>query len=331
MKKILLTGASGFIGGYLAEEAVLRNYELYACVRKTSNPQYLLDPRISFIELDLLDVPDMEKKIAEAPVFDYVIHNAGLTKGLKKENYFESNYLATRNLIDVLIRLKKVPEKFIYMSSLAAYGPGIPSQPHPVKSSDTPGPLTHYGKSKLEAERYLESLKGFPYIIIRPTVVYGPREKDLLTVFKLINLHLEVFVGFKRQAFTFVYVRDLVKAVFQLMEANVVNKGYFISDGHVYGRKMLGGLIKKHLDKKTLRIYLPLVVVKFLSGIVEASKYFSHKQPALNLDKVNELAALNWRCDNQPLVEDIQFIPEYNLDQGIKETISWYRQAKWLK
>src|ERR1035437_5969967 len=124
MKKILITGSSGFIGSFLVEEALKKNYEVYAGIRKTSSIEYLSDPRIKFIELDFSDINSLNKKIAEAPYFDFVIHNAGLTKAFKKQDYFISNYQYTRNIIDVLISQKRTPEKFIYMSSLAAYGPG---------------------------------------------------------------------------------------------------------------------------------------------------------------------------------------------------------------
>lgn len=331
MKKILLTGASGFIGSFLVEEALKRNYEVYAGIRKTSNTEYLSDPRIKLIELNFSDIPSLKKKIAEAPRFDFIIHNAGLTKAFKKKDYFISNYQYTRNLIDVLISEKRVPEKFIYMSSLAAYGPGHPLQLSPVRTTDTPKPVTSYGKSKLESENYLFSLPDFPHIIIRPTAVYGPREKDLFTLIKLINKNIEFFVGFKKQHLSFVYVKDLVKAVFQVMESDVINKGYFVSDGNVYDAQTLGNIIKEQLGKKTIRIKIPNELVRLIALITEASKYISRKQPVLNLEKVNELECVNWKCDIQPLIDDLNFKPEYDLSRGVRETIEWYKQANWLK
>ncbi|MES2397271.1 MAG: NAD(P)-dependent oxidoreductase, partial [Bacteroidota bacterium] len=265
MKKILITGSNGFIGSFLVEEALKRNYEVYAGIRKTSNTEYLTDPRIKFIELDFSNPNFLELQVSKLPSFDFVIHNAGTTKAFKKKDYFISNYQYTKNIVDVLISQKKVNKKFIYMSSLAAYGPGDPLQLNSVSSTDTPKPVTSYGKSKLESEKYLISLTEFPHIIIRPTVVYGPREKDLFTIFKLINNNLELFVGFKNQQLTFIYVKDLVKAVFQTMESNVINKGYFVSDGNVYDAQSLGDIIKKQLGKKTVRIYVPKHLVRVIA------------------------------------------------------------------
>ena len=330
MKKILITGANGFIGSFLVEEALKKKYEVYAGIRKTSNTEYLTDPRIRFVELNYSDTGQLKKQVAELPCFDFVIHNAGTTKAFNKVDYFTSNYLYTKNIIDVLINQKKVSRKFIYMSSLAAYGPGDPSQLHSITATDNPKPVTSYGKSKLESEKYLSSLTEFPHIIIRPTVVYGPREKDLFSVFKLINNNLELFVGFQNQKLTFVYVKDLVKAVFETMESDVVNMGYFVSDGNVYDAESLGNIIKEKLGKKTIRIYFPKKLVRVIAFISESTKYFTHKQPVLNYDKVNELECVNWKCDTQPLIDTFKFKADYNLEKGIFETIEWYKKSKWL-
>ena len=330
MKKILITGANGFIGSFLVEEALKKNYEVYAGIRKTSNLEYITDPRIKFVELDFSNTNFLDFQVSKLPCFDFVIHNAGTTKALKKRDYFTSNYLYTKNIVDALINQKKVNKKFIYMSSLAAYGPGDSLQLKTVSSSDTPKPVTSYGKSKLESEKYLSSLTSFPHIIIRPTVVYGPREKDLFTIFKLINNDVELFVGFKSQQLTFIYVKDLVKAVFQTMESNVVNKGYFVSDGNVYDGQSLGNIIKKQLGKKTIRIYVPKKLVRVIAMFVEASKYLTRKQPVLNFDKVNELECVNWKCDTKPLIDEFNFKSDYNLSQGVFETIEWYKKSKWL-
>ncbi|MDP1727855.1 MAG: NAD(P)-dependent oxidoreductase [Bacteroidota bacterium] len=331
MKKILITGASGFIGSFLVEEALKRDYEVYAGIRKSSSTKYLSDSRIKLTELDFSNPDLLNQKISELPQFDYIIHNAGLTRAPKKADYFTSNYQYTKNIIDALISQKKVPEKFIYMSSLAAYGPGDPELLNPVQVSDTPRPLTAYGRSKLESEKYLNTLPNFPHIIIRPTAVYGPREKDLFTVFKMINNNIELFVGFKKQHLTFIYVKDLVKAVFQSMESGIINRGYFVSDGNVYDGKILGNIIKKQLGKRTLRISFPIGLVRLIAIISESTKYISGKQALLNYDKINELECTNWQCDIQPLIDELNFKPEYNLNEGIQETITWYKQTKWLK
>lgn len=330
MKKLLITGASGFIGGFLVEEALRKNYEVFAAIRKKSNTEHLKDSRIKFIGLDLSDIDLLNRQLFEAPYFDYVIHNAGITKAIKKEVYFETNYTNTRNLIDVLLCLRKVPEKFIYISSLAAYGPGDEKLLSVIKSSDVPKPITSYGESKLLSEKYLMSLSDFPFLIMRPTAVYGPREKDLFTLFKMINKNIELFIGYKEQHLTFIFVRDLVKVIFLAMESNQMNKGYFVSDGNVYDAKEFGKAIKEELGKKTIKLKVPLSIVKLIARFSESSKYITGKQPVLNSEKINELKAVNWKCDIQPLKDDFNFMPDYTLRDGINETLKWYKQENWL-
>ncbi len=331
MKKILITGASGFIGSFLVEAALEKKFEVYACVRKSSNRIYLGDARIKFIELDFSDDYSLAKKIAEAPFFDFVIHNAGITKAINKNQYYISNFEYSKKLIDVLIYQNKIPEKFIYISSLAAYGPGNAITLNSIKLTDKPIPITSYGRSKLETEKYLIQLANFPYIIIRPTAVYGPRDKDLLTVFKLINNNIELNVGSKKQHLTFIYVRDLVVALFNALESDIVNKGYFVSDGNVYDSKILGSIIKEQLGKKTFKIDVPFFLAKLIAMVVESTKYITKKQTVLNFEKLNELKSVNWKCDNEPTITDLNFIPNYDLSRGVFETINWYKQNNWLK
>ncbi len=330
MKKVLITGASGFIGSFLVEEALNRNQEVYAGIRSTSSKEYLTDSRIKFIELDFSDIDSLKNTLSKYSAFDYIIHNAGTTKAYKKEDYLIGNFNYTRNFIEALISVNKVPAKFVYISSLAAYGPGDATILNTVKSTDTPQPVTAYGKSKLESERYLFSLPQFPFIIIRPTAVYGPREKDLLTMFKMINKHVELFVGFKKQHLTFVYVKDLVKAILLAAESDITHKGYFVSDGNCYDSAMFGDAIKRELNKKTIRIKLPVFFVRMIATIAESTKYITGKQSVLNIEKINELAAVNWKCDMQTTIDDLKYAPEYDLNKGIRETIEGYKKAKWL-
>lgn len=329
-KKILITGASGFIGSFLVEEALARNYDVYAGIRETSSSNYLKDKNIKFLILEFSDEAALQKKLETAPRFDYIIHNAGLTKANKKEDYFTVNYQYTKNFIQALIKSGRLPGKFIFISSLAAYGPGNAIDLTPVKSSDTPMPVTSYGRSKLEAEKFIYSLTNFPNLIFRPTAVYGPREKNLLILFKLINKNLELRIGSKKQHFTFIHVKDLVTAVFQGMESNSVNKSYFVTDGNVYDEKTFGYTIKRHLEKKTISLSIPTSLIRSIAATLEFVYGIAGKTPTLNLEKINELESINWQCDVKPLQDDLNFKAKYDLHSGVKDTIDWLKQEKWI-
>jgi nucleoside-diphosphate-sugar epimerase len=334
MKNVLITGSSGFIGSFLVEEGLKRNYRVYAGIRKSSSKEYLKDPGINFIEFDFCETGRIRETLRELKArdirFDYIIHNAGLTKARKKEAYFNVNFLNTKNFIEALVAEDMVPVKFVFISSLAAYGPGDPVTMKPVMLSDSPMPIELYGKSKLEAENYITSLPGFPWLIMRPTGVYGPREKDYYVFFKTMNNRLETYIGSAKQILTFIYVKDLVRVIFDAIESPFVQKAYFVADGKEYSTETFAAITKKHLGKTTFRITVPSGIVKQIAFSLEKICGIWGSIPTLNTDKYKVLSSTNWRCETGPLEKDLGFHAEYDLDKGVRETIDWYRQNGWL-
>jgi UDP-glucose 4-epimerase len=333
-KDILITGASGFIGSFLVEEGLKRGHTVYAGVRKSSSRGYLTDPRIRFVEFDFSSEEKVISTLADCRAkgirFDYIIHNAGVTKAQKKEDFLNVNYGNTRNFVEALRHEKMFPDKFIFISSLAAFGPGNPKTMEPVRLCDEPRPIELYGKSKLEAEKYFLGLSDFPWLIFRPTGVYGPREKDYYVFFQTISRGLEPYIGYKKQILTFIYVRDLVRLIFDALPSPVVRKAYFVSDGKEYESTLFSDITKKALGKKTIRFTVPLPLVKAIAIAGEQIAGLWGAIPTLNTDKYNVLSSTNWRCEHQPLKTDFNFEAEYDLEKGVKETLSWYKQEGWL-
>ncbi len=334
MENVLITGASGFIGSFLVEEGLKRDYPVYAGIRRTSSREYLKDTRIHFLEMDFSSVDKiaviLEACKIQGITFQYIIHNAGITKARIKEDYFRVNAQNTQNFIQALAQAGMVPEKFIYMSSLAAYGPGDPATMRPVMLSDTPNPIELYGKSKLQAEKYIRSLDSFPWLIMRPTGVYGPREKDYYVFFKTMSRGLEPRIGSRQQILTFIYIKDLVRLIFDALKSPIVRRSYFISDGKEYDTKTFAAITKKILQKRTLKITVPSGIVKQLAFGLEKLFGLWGTMPTLNTDKYNVLNSSNWRCETEPLLRDFGFIAGYDLENGIRETIDWYKTEHWL-
>ncbi len=330
-QKVLITGASGFVGGFLVDEALNRGMDVYAAVRKTSNRQYLTDSRINFINLDFENVEKLSEQLVKHN-FDYFIHNAGVTKTPSKEVYFKVNAEYLNNIIKA-VKLSNVSlKKLTFISSLAAYGPAEYTENGIVEESSTPHPVTNYGRSKLKAEEYLKGQEDIPYVIIRPTAVYGPREKDLFTVYQLLNSHLDLSIGLEDQNLTFIYVKDLVRVILDSTLAHKKNVAYFATDLAVHTSTSYNKAIKKALgDKLALKIKLPITVVKVLGYASEKIGGLFGNYPALNVEKVNELEANSWICDTAPLEKDLNYKPQYNLEKGLKESIAWYKEHNWLK
>ena len=332
INKILITGASGFIGSFIVEEALNRGMEVWAAVRKTTSRKYLQDKRINFIELDFGSKEQMCAQLG-AHQFDYVVHAAGVTKCLDIADFRRMNTEGTKNLVDALIALQMPLKRFVFLSSLSVFGAIHEEQPYQdICEADTPNPNTAYGKSKLDAERYLDSIgNDFPYIILRPTGVYGPREKDYFLMAESIKKHIDFAVGFKRQDITFVYVLDVVQAVFLALDRGMSGRKYFLSDGDVYNSTEFSDLLKKEMGVKwMLRITAPVWVLRIVAAIGERVSHITKKPTALNNDKYNILKQRNWRCDIEPAMDELGYHPHYKLSEGVKQAVKWYKDNKWL-
>ena len=338
--KILITGASGFIGSFIVEEALKRGFETWAAMRRSSSKQFLKDERIHFIELNLSDRQTLEQQLADHE-FDYVVHAAGVTKCLDTRDFYRINTEGTKNLVQALINLKMPIKRFVYISSLSIFGAIREQQPYKeIRESDTPQPNTAYGKSKLEAEQWLDSLPSslegdegslFPYVILRPTGVYGPRERDYFLMAKSIKQHSDFAVGFKRQDITFVYVQDVVQAVFLACEKGQTGRKYFLSDGKVYQSSTFSDLIRRELGNPWwIRITAPVWVLRVVTFFGDKIGHMTGKISALNNDKYHILKQRNWRCDIQPAIDELGYHPEYDLERGVPLTIKWYKDNGWL-
>ena len=330
--KILITGASGFIGSFIVEEALRQGFETWAAVRNSSSREYLQDERIHFIELNLSSKEQLMEQL-KPHQFDYVVHAAGVTKCLNKNDFHRINTEGTKNLADALIALQMPLKRFVFVSSLSIFGAIREQQPYEeIRESDTPQPNTAYGRSKLAAEQYLDSLcSRIPYIILRPTGVYGPREKDYFIMAKSIQQHSDFAVGYKRQDITFVYVEDVVQAVFLALEKGDNGRKYFLSDGEVYQSTTFSNLIHEELGRPWwIRITAPVWVLRIVTFCGEYIGRMTGKVTALNNDKYNILKQRNWRCDIQPAIDELGYQPKIKLEEGVRRSIKWYKDNKWL-
>ena len=331
MKKILVTGASGFIGSFIVEEALRRGFETWAAVRKGSSRRYLRDGRIRFVELNLDDACDLRSKLSAVRP-DYVVHAAGATKCLHADDFFRVNTQGTVNLASALAQVCPGLERFVFISSLSVCGPVRETAPYTeITAADTPRPDTAYGRSKLEAERALDGMPGFPFIVLRPTGVYGPREKDYFMMAESIKKHVDFAAGLRPQDLTFIYVKDLVEAVFLALDHGKAGSRYHLSDGNVYPSRAFSDLIRRELGNPwLLRVKAPLWLLRAITAAGEAVGRLTGRMTALNNDKYKIMRQRNWRCDIGPAVAELGFRPRYGLAEGVREAIEWYKENKWL-
>lgn len=338
--KILITGASGFIGSFIVEEALRQGLETWAAVRKSSSKAFLQDERIHFLELNLSSEEALKEQL-QGHAFDYVVHAAGVTKCLHKEDFRRINTEGTMNLVRAIMELKMPLKRFVYISSLSIMGAIREQQPYTeIQENDTAQPNTAYGKSKLEAEEWLSRLNKelgarneelLPYVILRPTGVYGPRERDYFMMFKSIKAHTDFAVGYQQQDITFVYVTDVVQAVFLALEKGKTGRRYFLSDGAVYQSSTFSNLIRKELGNPWwIRITAPIWLLRIITFCGEYFGHMTGKVTALNNDKYNIMRQRNWRCDITPAREELGYEPKVQLEEGVKRSVKWYQENGWL-
>ncbi len=340
--KVLVTGASGFIGSFIVERALEKGADVWAAVRPTSSRRYLSDPRIHFIELDLGHSDTLRRQLDEHRrrhgAWHYVVHAAGATKCPDAATFHAVNAEGTEHLASLLNELGLVERRFVFISSLSVFGPVRETQVSPVSpyyspilDTDTPRPDTAYGRSKLAAEQALSHIAGLPYVVLRPTGVYGPRERDYFLMAKSIARHVDFAVGRRPQEITFIYVRDLVEAVFLAFERGTTGAAYFLSDGGVYGSRTFSDLLQSALGvRHVLHITAPVALLRAVCDVSERWARIRGRSATLNSDKFNILKQRNWQCDIAPACRELGYRPRYSLPQGVAETVAWYKEQQWL-
>lgn len=331
--RLLVVGAGGFIGGHIAAEGLRRGFDTWVAVRGTTSRRYLSDPRLHFVVLDYDDPAAMQTALAEAAggqTWDYIIYNLGATKAANFGDFNRINYDYLRNFTAALADASLMPRKFLYMSSLSALGPGDEKGYTPYDSSFRPNPNTRYGLSKIKAEMYLETHPDIPWIIFRPTGVYGPHERDYLMMVKCINSHFDFGVGYRRQMLTFIYVADLVTAMFDALASDAtMHRKYIISEPRAYTQKEFRTMVARALGTKAvIPVKLPLWAAYAASVVAEKIGAVTLKPSTLNRDKYKIMKQRNWTCRVDDAVRDFGFHADYPLERGIAETVAAYLREK---
>lgn len=335
-KSVLVVGAGGFTGGFICSECSGRGYDTWPAVRATTSRQYLDNPAYRFAVLDFTDSSSLRESLRTAleekgSPWDYIIYNLGATKCLRFADFNRVNYQYLQWFTEALKALDAVPEKMLYISSLSAMGKHDEKTCAPYTEKLVPIPDTRYGASKLKAEMWLATC-GIPTVILRPTGIYGPRDKDYFLMFKSIRQGIDVTAGFRKQVLTFLYVEDLARACCDALERARAGQTYIVGHPAAHTQKEFRALVKKALGKKAvLPLKLPLWGVKLASTIAEKIGAARGVPSTLNRDKYRIIAQRNWNIDISKAREDFGFSPRIDLEEGVRRCAEWYIAEKWLK
>ncbi len=332
--QVLVTGGSGFIGSelicQLAQQNVT-NYNVRALLRQTSSMKNLQNLNFQPVQGSLQDLKSLKKAVQGV---DVVFHLAGVIAARSKKEYFDHNAEGTKNLLQACMESAPQLKRFVYVSSLAASGPANTLTPRIEDALETP--VSSYGESKLEGERILKRQANFPVTIVRPPIVYGPKDKGVFEFVKIINNHIFPILKGKNETkekyYSVVYVDDLVQGILHagFSEKQGKLETFFLADDSIYSWSQIMSNIETILRKKTIKVPLPFFVAQSIAAIGSLVTKFSRKLVPLNLDKIKELKPDFWICSNLKAKKVLGFDPQFNLSQGMEKTIAWYKENQWI-
>jgi len=325
--RALVTGATGFIGSHLVEALLKRGDQVRCLVRKTSDLIWLKNLPIELVHGDCNNKASLGEAVKGV---DQVFHLAGVTKAIEEKTYFEVNALGTENLIHACLENNPRPQKFIYLSSQAAAGPC--QNGGKKRESDRCEPVSAYGHSKRMGEEFaLTHSHEISLLILRPSAVYGPRDRDIYAFFKLLSKRIKPCLYSQDQHISLCYVQDIIQAVLLAAEAQESSgEIFFLSDGHAYRLGEIGDIFAQAMGVTPVCIRVPEWMVFGIASFSEYLSKFSGKPPLLNKGKVEEMMQKNWVCDITKAKTLLGFEPQFKLSQGAKLTYEWYRKENWL-
>ena len=324
---VLVTGATGFIGGHLVEALVQMKCDVHCLVRRTSDLRLIDRTRVQLHFGSLTDSFPLTDCLAAS---DYVFHCAGATRAKTRSDYFRINADACKSLYEQCARHGGNIRRIVHVSSLAAVGPALPGQP---ASEETPcKPLTYYGKSKLAGEKIAEQFSSpLPITILRPPVVYGPREVNFFAFLKGISKGWNLKMGSKKRALSLIYVKDLVEAMLTAAAAPAQDKNpYFITDGNIYPWDEVVQTASGLLNVRPRTLAIPDSLLIFAGLLSEFLSIYRKTPPLLDHQRMIDIRQSNWTASSAKFFNDFRFKPKYDLQAGLAETLDWYKNNRWL-
>ena len=318
--RVLITGATGFVGSHIAAAFAEAGHEVRCSVRPTSNLRWIKDLPVERTPVDFESPKDLEGVVEDAEI---VVHAAGITRARCDADYYRINAENTRRLADAATRAGA--RRFILIGSLAARGPDTAAK------DGRDHPTSAYGHSKLRAEEHLRDFDGrMETVALRPAAVYGPRDTDLLPLFKLAAggwLVRPSDPGPLQPA----YVEDVARTALAAAHVESAGFGPFpVAEPVRYSWEEVVAGLEGALGHPVRAVRLPAAAFELAARAAEGAARLRGSVPVFDERRARDLAIHAWTCDPSSTEKALSWRAEVPLHEGLERTARWYRNAGWL-
>ena len=325
--QVLVTGATGFVGGRLVKALLQEGYSVTCLVRKTSNTRTLQEMPVRLV---LGDLENREAVRDAVRGIDTVYHLAGAIKAANREQYFRINKTGTRLLLETLAETNPALKRFVHVSSLAAAGPS--PEGRGLTEKETANPISWYGESKLGSEQEVLKYEDvFRVTILRPSAVYGPGDRETLMIFQMIRQGWLFTPGRFIRHFSLIHVDDLSAALIQAGRQDIPSgEIFFVSRPESYTWEEVGQAIARAMGRSYRSFAFPGSIARMAGIAGDTWSFLSGKPATVNSQKIKELLQRSWLCDSSKVRTGLGFNPRIDLESGIRSTLHWYQNNSWL-
>ena len=331
--RVLVTGATGFVGAHVARELDARGHAVRAFVRDPARAEAV---KAHLTELVRGDLADPETLAVACGGVDAVVHVAGLTKAARDDDFTRVNVHGAAMIAGAFRQASRGRGRFVLVSSLAAAGPSPPERAR--REDEAPAPVSLYGASKLAGERAVAmTLAGseVELAVVRPPIVYGEGDRDVLLAFRQVAGGWFLAVGGRAalaKRYSIVHVADLAKGIALALEApRAAGATCFLPGPDDPAFDELLAAIERALGKRARRVPVPYALAAPGAWLAHASARLRGRASFASVDKLREARASSWRCDGALARERLGYAPSIALDEGIARTAAWYRAQGWLR
>lgn len=325
--KAAVTGANGFVGSFLCEHLVQEGHDVTAIVRPTSDLRWIEKLKINKAYADLSEPDKLLNAVDGANV---VYHCAAIVKADSRRDFMNVNFRGMKNLAQACLKAKYKPKRFVFISSQAAAGPS--PGPEGIDEDYPSKPVSAYGESKLAAERYLSETGGLETVIVRPSAVFGPRDRETFNFFKIVaKLRVRPLLGGGKTLVSMIDVRDLVRGIALAGETPSAAGGtYFLANPVPFSIREVMTTVASAFGKSTIGLPVPKLLMSAGAEVSQFLAQFGKGKAELSHLKVAELSQKYWVVKTGRAQKELGFKPLRTTTEGLGDAAMWYLDNGWL-